>query len=298
MMRVGNAPCSWGVLELEGAEGASDSRVVLEEMSSAGYAGTELGDWGFLPTDPGPLRALLDEHRLELISGFVPVPLSEPSALADGRHAALRVARLMAAVAKSPFVVLSDDNGRVPERAMHAGRVTPTLELSEEGRATLAHAAEEIARAVRDETGLRTVFHHHCAGYVETPGELRDLCERTDAELLGVCFDTGHCAFGGGDPVPALRSLGERVWHIHFKDCDAAVADRSRVEEWGYLQSVREGVFCELGRGVIDFVGVLEELRRRDYDGWIVVEQDVLPGTGTPLESARRNREFLEGVGL
>ena len=125
-MQVGNAPCSWGVLELEGAQAPGDSRLVLEEMAAAGYAGTELGDWGFLPTDPGPLRALLDEHRLDLVGGFVPVALSEPSALEGGRESALRTARLMAAAAKAPLLVLSDDNGRVAERAANAGRRWPT----------------------------------------------------------------------------------------------------------------------------------------------------------------------------
>jgi inosose dehydratase len=32
--------------------------------------------------------------------------------------------------------------------------------------------------------------------------------------------------------------------------------------------------------------------------GWIVVEQDVLPGMGTPKESAQRNREYLKSIGL
>ena len=32
--------------------------------------------------------------------------------------------------------------------------------------------------------------------------------------------------------------------------------------------------------------------------GWIVVEQDVLPGMGNPRESARRNREYLRSIGV
>ena len=58
-----------------------------------------------------------------------------------------------------------------------------------------------IAQLVRDETGLRTVFHHHCAGYVETPAEVDTLMQRTDPNLVGLCFDTGHYRFGGGEPL-------------------------------------------------------------------------------------------------
>ena len=43
---------------------------------------------------------------------------------------------------------------------------------------------------------------------------------------------------------------------------------------------------------------VVEELRRMGYDGWIVVEQDVLPGMGTPKQSAARNRDYLAGLDL
>jgi hypothetical protein len=32
--------------------------------------------------------------------------------------------------------------------------------------------------------------------------------------------------------------------------------------------------------------------------GRLTVEQDLLPGMGTPLESARRNRKYLRSIGL
>ena len=53
-----------------------------------------------------------------------------------------------------------------------------------------------------------------------------------------------------------------------------------------------------LGKGGVDFPGVVAWLRKHSYSGWIVVEQDVLPGMGTPKESARRNREYLKQLGL
>jgi inosose dehydratase len=61
---------------------------------------------------------------------------------------------------------------------------------------------------------------------------------------------------------------------------------------------VRQGVFCELGQGEVDFVAVLAVLRQQGYQGWIVVEQDVLPGMGSPKASARRNRDYLRDIGL
>lgn len=298
-IHVGNAPCSWGALEF-GGDAPSSYGQVLDEMAASGFVGTELGDWGFMPTEPAALGDALAERNLELVGAFVPVALATYEAHATGREAALRVARLLTAVSgdTAPVVVLSDANGTVPERTLRAGRITPADSLSELQWHVFARGTSEIARAVRDETGLRTVFHPHCAGYVEAEWELEALLERTDPALVGLCLDTGHLTFGGSDPVDAARRHAARIWHVHFKDCDPHVAVRSRAEGWDYFTAVREGVFCELGRGQVDFPAVLAALRTSPYAGWIVVEQDVLPGLGTPAESAARNRAYLREVGV
>ena len=295
---VANAPCSWGVLEFEGTKKEETYERVLDEMRLAGYTGTELGDWGFMPTDPAELRRVLGRRSLALLGAFVPVALATESAHAAGVAAAVRTAKLLAAVNPSSFVVLADDNGTVPERTKNAGRIRADQGLDREAWKTAARGAEAVARAVREQAGLATVLHHHCAGYVETPAEVDTLLGLTSAELLSLCLDTGHYAFAGGDPLEALRKYGKRVRHVHFKDCSPEVAARSRREGWDYFASVRGGVFCELGKGEVDFPSVTAELRRSGYGGWIVVEQDVLPGMGTPLESARRNREYLASIGL
>ncbi|MCX7853235.1 MAG: TIM barrel protein [Caldilineales bacterium] len=299
MIRVANAPCSWGVLEF-GLEGETAGYAqVLDEMRETGYEGTELGDWGFMPTDPDLLRRELARRGLALLGAFVPVALADLDAHDDGEEAALRTARLLAAVAgPTPFIVLADDNGRDPVRTQNAGRVRPEHGLTAEGWRVFAAGVERIARAVRAETGLRTVFHHHCAGYVETPAEVEQLLTLTDPDLVGLCFDTGHYRFGGGDPLEGLRRHADRIRHVHFKDCDPVVAARSRAEGWDYFRAVREGVFCELGRGDVPFPAIKAELERLGYEGWIVVEQDVLPGMGTPKQSAERNRAYLRGIGL
>ena len=297
-MQIANAPCSWGALEFDWAGPAPSFARVLDEMTQTGYAGTELGDWGFLPTEPAALGAELAQRKLALLGAFVPVQLTNESAHEAGVEAALRVARLMAAVADAPFVVLSDDTARDPERTRLAGRITPEHGLDDAGWNTLARGANLIAQRVKDATGLRTVFHHHCATFVETAAEIDQLMQRTDPALVGLCLDTGHTAFGGGDPVAVASRWRDRIWHVHLKDCDAKIRARAAAEEWDYQQSVRAGVFCELGKGVVNFNGVLEVLRRASYDGWLVVEQDVLPSMGSPAESAQRNRDYLRSLGL
>jgi inosose dehydratase len=308
-IRVANAPVSWGALEFEEySQKPLPYHVVLDEIAETGYAGTELGDWGFLPTDPDTLREELARRGLAMVGAFVPVRLRDPEALADGLKHALRVARLLAAVVSEgdrrtgPFIVVADDNATDPGRTLHAGRITPEMGLPEEEWAGYAGRAEAVARAVREETGLRSVFHHHSAGWVETPAEIDRFLAETDPDVLGLVFDTGHFLFGAGDSgmtvVDALDRWGDRIWYLHFKDSSPELARHSRDEDWDYFKALRAGIFSELGQGGVDFPAVLRWLQEHGYKGWAVVEQDVLPGMGTPKESARRNRAYLASLGI
>lgn len=299
-MQIANAPCSWGVLEHADSGGRAGYRQMLDELAATGYTGTELGDWGFMPTAPEVLRAELRSRNLTMLGSFVGVALDDEAAHAEGEERALRTARLLAAVAgaTAPVLVLADANGTVPMRIASAGRITPDQMLPPDRWPIYARGAERIARAVLAQTGLRTVFHPHCAGWIETPDETARLLELTDPALVGLCFDTGHYTYGGGDALDGLRRFCDRISYVHFKDCSGDVAARARAEGWDYEEAVRQGVFCELGQGVVDFPATLAHLRTLGYDGWLTVEQDVLAGMGTPKESAARNREYLRSIGV
>jgi inosose dehydratase len=299
---VGNAPCSWGTLEFEKAKGEQIPYVqMLDELVETGYTGTELGDWGYMPTDPALLRAALENRGLSLLGAFVPITLKDAGAHRAGVARALKTARLLADAAGTsrPFLILADNNGTDARRTQLAGRIAEADGLNAAEWKVFATGADMVACAVFEETGLRTVFHHHCAGYVETPPEIGKLLELTDAARLGLVFDTGHYVYGSGgeaDAAEGLESFGERVWYVHLKDCQPEVARRARAEQWDYFTALRHGVFCELGTGSLGFSAVLKRLRARGYDGYVLVEQDVLPGMGEPKESAARNRAYLRSI--
>jgi inosose dehydratase len=300
MIKVANAPCSWGVLEFESKTASPEYRQVLDEIAQSGYVGTELGDWGFMPTVPEVLRVELQERGLAMLGAFVTTRLTDPTSIDVSAARAVATANLLAAVgdvAAPPLIVLSDEPTADPDRTRRAGRIHADASLTDRQWEMAAQGVERIARAVRDHSGLRTVFHHHCAGFVETPWEIDALLQRTDPNLVGLCFDSGHVTYGGGSAVELLSKHRSRIWHVHFKDCDPTVARRAREEEWDYSTALRHGLFCELGRGAVDFPALLRELEGSGYDGWIVVEQDVLPAMGAPLESAKRNREYLRQIG-
>jgi inosose dehydratase len=296
-IRIANAPVSWGIYEFEGAAQKFTYQQVLDEIVEAEYTGIELGPWGFLPTDPAQLREELEKRNLKLLSSFVPVKLANRVAHEAGEQHALQVGRLLAALG-APYIVLADDNGSVPELVAQAGQRSGSA-LSSDEWDVFAEGVNRIARKINDELGLKLVFHHHCAGYVETPEESKQLMDRADYDLVGLCLDTGHWHYGGGDAVQAIRDFGERVRYLHLKDCSREVAERARSEKLDYFQATAAGVFCELGKGEVDFPTVIAEMEKLGYDGWAIVEQDVLTDDlEAPKRSAIHNREYLRGLGL
>lgn len=298
-IRVASAPISWGVMEnVELPQGLTPERV-LDEIAQSGYAGTELGPYGFLPTEPPRLRAALTKRGLELCSAYVDIHLGDPSVLDRGLATVMTSARLIGE-AGARLLILSD--AITPERSRSAGRpeAANRLSWSEEEWARATQAIGEIVQGCRS-LGLAVAFHHHVGTHVETPEEIDRLLSLVPAADLGLCLDTGHYVYGGGDLLAFLRREVSRIRCVHLKDVHPERLAEARECKLAYHDAVRHGVYAPLSKGSIDFPAALEILRRSGFEGWAVVEADVLPG-GVGTESALANaiaaRHYLREQGL
>jgi inosose dehydratase len=297
-IKIGTAPVSWGIMEVEGWNGQAPYAKVLNEMAESGYEGTELGPYGYLPSEPERLMAELSSRGLSMVSAFVPLPLAEQERHESSFQEAMKVAELLAS-ADARLIVLAGDMNEA--RMNVAGRVNEERDgMSQRHWQDAVEIISRIARACLD-MGLSTAFHHHAGTFIETPNEIERLCASTDPTLIGLCLDTGHYLYGGGDPVEAVQQYGSRIWHLHLKDIRSAVLESVRGEGLGFLEAVRRDLFCELGEGAVDFPAIKQGLNDCGYDGWAIVEQDVdasLPGV-QPFESALRSRRYLrETIGV
>ena len=140
--------------------------------------------------------------------------------------------------------------------------------------------------------GYEAVLHNEVGTQLATQDDVVRVLESTEAAL---CLDTGHLIAAGGDPVAILSGFWERVTHVHLKDSSSAGPYTDAMQLW-------EGdVFCPLGDGVGRVDEVLAALRAGDYSGWILVEQDVLPGSPEGYAKAAaeqaQNRAFLRERG-
>lgn len=298
-MQVASAPVSWGVMEnIELPEDYTADRV-LDEIAEAGYSGTELGPYGFLPVDANTLRAALAKRKLTLCSAFIEMDLGDAAKLDAGIATVLTSAKLISA-AGAKLLVLSDEI--TPARNAAAGRpeVGNTLSWSEAEWRNVKVAVGKVIEECR-RLGLRVSFHHHVGTHVETPQEVDRLFSLFPPSELGLCLDTGHYVYGGGDVVAYLEKHVSRVWCVHLKDIYAGKLKEAQQQKLNFHDAVRHGIFAPLAKGDIDFSKVLALLKKGNFDGWIVVEADVLPGgvgADAPLPNAIAAREFLREHGL
>ncbi len=294
-MRIGNAPVSWGVFEVASWSANPPYSRVMDEIAASGYEGTELGPWGYYPTDPSLLKTEIDARGLSLASAFVPLDLTDPRNHDAAERQAMEVANLLQTMGTRELILADPQRS---DRTLCAGRAGPADEMAPAAWQATIDELNRIGRRLADR-GMTAVFHHHVATYIETGPEIDRLLEQTDPRYVGLCLDTGHAVYGGADPVDLVRRWSDRVRYVHLKDVDPRALERARSQQLDFEAGIRLGVFCPLGQGTVDFSGVFGELRRIGYDGWLIVEQDVIvDGTGAstvaPLEAARQSRAFLD----
>ncbi len=261
---------------------------VLEEIMAAGYHGSELGPYGYYPTEAQQLRTTLDGHGLALTSAFVPLRWFQRERLTDDIEALMKVAHLLADL-DCPFVVVADGMAQ-------AGESSP----DEAAWKTAASTMENVARQLQ-RLGLKLVFHLEAGSHLATPDEQARLCALTDPDLVGICLDTGHYAYSFGNPRDAVRQYGRRIRYVHLKDVDPNIREQIGRDKLDFYAAVRAGIFTPLGRGCAEISAVVSDLLSIGYEGWLVAEQDVLMPLErgrTPLENARQSREFLRQLGL
>ena len=294
-IRIGNAPCSWGV-EFAGDPRNPPWRQVLGECAAAGYSGIELGPVGYMPEDPAELGEALEEHGLTLIGGVVFRPFHDPSQWNDLLDGAKRTCRALVAHGAEHLVLIDSIS---PRRAPAAGRADEAEAMQPDEWRAFRDRIVHVARIGAEEHGLTVSIHAHAAGFMDFEPELERLLGEVDPALLKICFDTGHHSYAGYDPVAFMRRHVGRISYMHFKDIDPGVKAEVVARRTDFYDACGQGIFCNLGRGDVDFARVRQVLLDAGFDGWCTVEQDCDPTLDvSPLDDARANRHFLTTIGF
>lgn len=291
-LRLGTAPDSWGVWFPDDPRQLPWQRF-LDEAAEAGYTWTELGPYGYLPTDPGRLRDELDRRGLRLSGGAVFAGLHRGAAgyeqaAADCR----REAELLTALGARHLILL-------PEPYSDGSRRVQPATLDEAAWQDLTRGMDRLARLLRDEHGVRLAVHPHADTHVETQAQVERFLHDTDPEAVHLCLDTGHISYRHGDNLAILRDHPGRVAYVHLKQVDPAVLERADAEALTFADAVRLGVMTEPPLGVPDMPPLLDALGALDADLFAIVEQDLYPcAPDVPKPIAERTRAYYHACGL
>jgi inosose dehydratase len=300
---VANAPVSFGAFELTvGIDpNVPDASMVLDEVAGAGYAGIDLGPVGYFGVK-GSLASALESRGLTLCGGFFELPFSDPAAIPNAMRGLDDLLDVFDAApprdgALKPKPTLADAGSDLRRSRPFQAAHDRSLGFGAEAWKRFADGVE-MAVARCQERGYEATLHPEAGTHIEAPWEIAKALELTS---IGLCLDTGHLMVGGGDPEQALQDWGDRINHVHFKDARKSVVTGIIQEKAPVSEIWARHGFCRLGEGDLNVDAVLEWLRR-NYSGWLVVEQDVLPDpareAGRPALDQRANREFLRARGF
>lgn len=282
-MLIGNAPCSWGINYPTG--NASSWQTYLDEVAAAGYRGTELGPFGFLPKDKALLRRELDARGLTLIGATHVHTFGDRNAAPELMTTLRELAPIMRDLGAGHIVIMDESNWYQPEQE---GVLDAT------GWQGLVDTVREAQAVIETEFGLKASFHPHVGTAVEFEAQIDRLLAETDIDL---CFDTGHHAFWGQDPLAYMRKVWDRIAYIHLKNVDASVRQRVLDKQLSIEASYGAGVMAPLPDGAVDIAEIMGFLAERKFTGPVVVEQDIAENAAeTPLQLATRNFVYMQKV--
>ena len=291
---LANAPVSWGVDYADDPKNPSWS-TVMSEIAEAGYAHTELGPYGYYPTDPERLAQEFSKRGLKVTAGFVFQVLHEPAMKDAVLAVARRTIELLSAVGGSRLVTIDHISD---ERMATAGRADLARRLDRPRFRHMIDLIDQIADLAL-ERGVTPVIHQHAGCYIEFEDELERTMQALDPAKVGICIDTGHMAYAGIDPVAFYKANAARTQYFHFKDIDRETHRRVLAEKVPFLDAVAQKIFCPMGKGVVDWPALAAAVRDRGYAGAATVEQDIDPAVSlTPLADAKASLAYLRSVGF
>jgi inosose dehydratase len=292
-VKIGSAPDSWGVWFPSDPQQTPWHRF-LDEIAEAGYEWTELGPYGYLPADLPTLRAELERRGLKVTSTCVMRHLEDPAAWPEIEREVLGAGELLAALG-ARFLVLIDD----VYSDLWTGELKLPKRLDASAWQRLIDTTHRVADLARDRFGLALAYHPHAETHIEYEDQIEQFLADTDPARVQLCFDTGHHAYRGGDPVAFMRRHHRRIPYLHLKSVDPEMQRRVESEGLPFAIAVKEDVFCEPARGAVDFLAFRDLLHEIGYEGFAIVEQDMYPAPfDKPLPIAKRTRAWLRDVGI
>ena len=303
---ITTAPCCWGVDDVRNPHLPAWEHV-LDEAAAAGFAGLELGPYGYLPLDVARVSEALARRGLSVVAGTIFDNLADPENRAALLRQTAEICALITALPRpakhpgqrfaAPYLTVMDWGHEARDYA--AGHADRALRLDRDAWRGMLANIRAIAAVARDEFGVRVVIHPHAGGHIEFADEIERIAGDVAAEEAGLCLDTGHLTYAGMDPIATIRTYWERTDYLHFKDIDGVKFQEMLGRKIRFFEACAQGVMCPIGHGIVDYAGIRALLTQLGYAGYITIEQERDPrNNGSILEDLAASREFLARTGF
>lgn len=266
---------------------------MYKEIASVGYKGTPVGYREGV--DPADLKKTLASNGLEPAPGYLGAKYHDPAETQNILDLAKRQAAFAQALGLTELFVAENC---FTERFAVAGHETANRadQVSPDGYKVMADTLNKVGEICKQH-GVAAAFHNHAGSYIETRDEFDKLLALTDPNLVFIGLDTAHLTYGGGDAADFARTYAPRFRALHLKDIYPNKLEDARKNKWTYHQAQENGIWAELGEGMVDFPGIFDALRKANFNGWAVVEIDQTT-KATPLESLQICYKYLKSIGL
>lgn len=294
-VKIATAPCSWGVWYADGTPSGTPADLFLDQAQQAGYTALELGPIGYLPTATEILKEELDKRRLSICAGTVCQSFDKFKSFNDFKPS---IDDLCSRLKKLdvPYIVAMDES--------NVGKYSELKKtMPRETWVGYVKMIKDMAEFTMQEYGIEILYHPHIKSLVEYESEIVDLMDISNVNL---CFDTGHHAYCNGgykigdrSALTFLEKYADRIPYLHFKNVDSVVRKKIFDENIDSDTAFDINVMCDLKDGIINFEDLTAVLRKINFNGYAVIEQDMPHAAAQQaFESAKRNLDYLRSIGM
>ncbi len=293
-VKIGISPIAWQNDDLPDITKDYTMEQALKEAREIGYVGVERGQR--MPHDTDGLRAYLDKYDITLCGGWCSGNLLVNTVEDEIKSMTQQVEQFIALGA--PCIVYAECSNTI-----QCEIDTPVNHRPKLSRDEILAYAEKLSEVAKwcAQKGMPLAYHNHMGSIIESEADIDALMEGSSDDVH-LCFDTGHCLFGGGDVMATMERWKHRIYHMHYKDIRPEIVADIRANDKSFLDAVLGGAFTVPGDGCIDFGAVTNALKAMDYHGWIVVEAEQDPRLAPPYEYSKKGFDHImdccESAGL
>ncbi|MDF1488072.1 TIM barrel protein [Tessaracoccus caeni] len=292
-LTIGVCPDQWGVW-FPWDEKQIPWDKALEEMAEAGFSIMETGPFGYFPTNPKLLKAVMDAYGFTVVAGTAWGVLHKEEEWATTEAWFRKVAETHAAVGAEYIVHLPP-----MFRDEHTGEFTDVRHLDGAAWDLYVNNANKLGKIMKDDYGLQMVLHPHGDSHIETREDIDRIFQATDPEYVGFCLDTGHIVYGMADNLDLIKDYPERISYVHIKAMDPKLVKQAHDEDWPFVKAVHAGCSVAPPEGEPDMPTLIEALADLDKELYVICEQDMYGcDPAYPAPNAAKVREYLASIGL